>query len=113
MVQTVQIERTLMALQTGAVTHQLRWLFKVTGGTNPHCTALQAASQPSQTRHIARWLPDVDSNHDRPVNSRASCRWTIGEWWVIGESNSAGVLLQSRPLPEPHPNAMGGFFLPR
>jgi hypothetical protein len=26
------------------------------------------------------------------------------KWWVIGESNSAGVLLQSRPLPEPHPD---------
>jgi hypothetical protein len=25
---------------------------------------------------------------------------------VIGESNSAGVLLQSRPLPEPHPNEL-------
>lgn len=24
-------------------------------------------------------------------------------WWVIGESNPAGVVLQTRPLPEPHP----------
>ncbi len=30
------------------------------------------------------------------------------KWWVIRESNSAGVLLQSRPLPEPHPNSASG-----
>jgi hypothetical protein len=27
----------------------------------------------------------------------------MAAWWVIVVSNHAGVLLQSRPLPEPHP----------
>jgi hypothetical protein len=29
---------------------------------------------------VARWLPDQDSNLDWPVNNRASCHWTIGDW---------------------------------
>jgi hypothetical protein len=103
---TVRIERTSVALQTTAMTTSAKsacW-WSSRRDSNPHKTALQAAPSPFRTL-LHRLAPrrgfEPRSTASKagvlPLNDRGM------KWWVIGESNSAGVLLRSRPLPEPHP----------
>ena len=43
-------------------------------------TVFKTASSTGRTRSVAKWLPDVDSHHDEPLNRRPCYFDIIREW---------------------------------